>query len=369
VTAGDRALALLSEGAREGAWPAAVLLAARGDEVLFRGTAGYGRDDSVFDVASLTKPLVAILFFSLVQQGVLEPEGFLRDALPGTAFSPGGEAIRFRHLLSHTSGLPAWRPFHEELAAEEGEGAEAPRGAAEAYERVVALAAASPLEHPPGEGWRYSDLGYILLGRAVEWGGFHGLDRLLARHVLAPLGMADTAFLPPGRPLPFGEERIVPTGWSEVRGREKRGEVDDENCAAVGGVAGHAGLFSTADDLDRFAREVRRAAAGEGRVLLPRWARRMTERVAGPAGCPRTEGFDTPTPAEGAPSQAGEGYPPGTVGHLGYTGCSLWFDPAPGGATVVLLTNRVAAREGKRDLIRKYRPAIHTAAWEALAGR
>jgi CubicO group peptidase (beta-lactamase class C family) len=153
--------------------------------------------------------------------------------------------------------------------------------------------------------------------------------------------------------------------------------VDDENAAAMGGVAGHAGVFSTARDLFLFAREVVRARRGEGRLLTRPSAEAMTTRVAAPPGCPRTLGFDTPTAGEGGISspkgdspgdtpcsQAGALAPPGAVGHLGYTGCSLWIDPARE-VTVVLLTNRVVHGPDNRKLS-ALRPRIHDAVWGAV---
>jgi CubicO group peptidase (beta-lactamase class C family) len=244
----------------------------------------------------------------------------------------------------------------------------------------------------------------MLLGRAIEVAGFQSLDRLLKAKVVAPLGMRDTGYLPLTTLSECETGQIVSTGWSEVRGREKAGEVDDENAAAMGGVAGHAGVFSTVRDLFLFAREVVRARRGEGRLLSRPSAEAMTTRVAEPPGCPRTLGFDTPTAGEGGTSspkedspgetqrssrkgdspgktpcsslnrdspretrrsQAGALAPPSAVGHLGYTGCSLWIDPARE-ITVVLLTNRVVHGPDNRKLS-ALRPRIHDAVWGAVS--
>ena len=140
--------------------------------------------------------------------------------------------------------------------------------------------------------------------------------------------------------------------------------MDDENAAAMGGVAGHAGVFATARDLFLFAREVVRARRGDGRLLSRASAEAMTTRVPEPPGCPRTQGFDTPTSGDGVLSQAVALAPPGAVGHLGYTGCSLWIDPARE-VTVVLLTNRVVHGPDNRKLS-TLRPRIHDAVWGAV---
>jgi CubicO group peptidase (beta-lactamase class C family) len=215
----------------------------------------------------------------------------------------------------------------------------------------------------------------MLLGRAIEVAGFRSLDRLLASIITGPLGMRETRYLPLAAISECETGRLIPTGWSEVRRREKVGEVDDENAAAMGGVAGHAGLFSTAGDLVRFAREIVRARKGEGRVLSRPSAVRMTTRIARPPGCPRTLGFDTPTPPSSPKgdspgktpcSQAGALAPADAVGHLGYTGCSLWIDPVRE-ISVILLTNRVVFGSGNRKLS-ALRPRIHDAVWKEIAG-
>ena len=380
---------LLDGGVREEAYSAAALLVGRGDEVLLERSAGYGRAASLFDIASLTKPLTAALFLVLSQEGHLSPDGVAAEALPFTSPDPRTREIRFAHLLSHTSGLPAWLPLYEKvMAAETAEGRPL-LGTAEGHDRILAEVLSLPLSRDPGAGWEYSDLGYMLLGRAIEVAGFRSLDRLLAEKVTAPLGMRETRYLPLAAISECETGQLIPTGWSELRQREKVGEVDDENAAAMGGVAGHAGLFSTAGDLFRFAREIARAGKGEGRVLSRPSAARMTTRVAKPPGCPRTLGFDTPTPPDSSPkgdspgntprsslkrdspektpcSQAGTLAPADAVGHLGYTGCSLWIDPGRE-ISVILLTNRVVFGSANRKLS-ALRPRIHDAVWKGIAG-
>jgi CubicO group peptidase (beta-lactamase class C family) len=367
---------LLDAGIREEAYGAAVLLVARGDEVLFERSAGYARAASLFDIASLTKPIAAALFLVLSQEGHLSTEGVAAEVLPFTSPDPRTREIRFSHLLSHTSGLPAWLPLYEKVAAAEAAEGRPLSGTAEGHDRLLAEVLSLPLSRDPGAGWEYSDLGYMLLGRAIEVAGFRSLDRLLADKISAPLRMRETRYLPLAGISECETGRLIPTGWSEVRRREKAGEVDDENAAAMGGVSGHAGLFSTAGDLFLFAREIVRARKGEGRVLSRPSAVRMTTTVAQPPGCPRTLGFDTPTPPQSSPkgdspgitprSQAGALAPPGVVGHLGYTGGSIWIDPARE-ISVILLTNRVVFGSDNRKLS-ALRPRIHDAVWKETAG-
>jgi CubicO group peptidase (beta-lactamase class C family) len=368
---------LLEEGARDGAYSAAVLLAGRGEEVAWERSAGYARAASQFDIASVTKPLTAALFFVLCQEGRLSPDDPVSAVLPFTSPDPRARTIRFIHLLSHTSGLPAYLPLYERVGEYEAKAGRPVFGTAEGHDRVLAEILSLPLAYDPGSAWEYSDLGYMLLGRAVEAAGFDALDRMLNGKLAGPLGMRDTCYLPLSRPSDPDAVRIVPTGWSEVRQREKDGEVDDENAAAMGGIAGHAGVFSTARDLFLFAREVVRARRGEGRILTRSSALAMTTRVSAPPGCPRTAGFDTPTPGGGGisspkgdspgdtpRSQAGALAPANAFGHLGYTGCSLWIDPDRE-MTVVLLTNRVAFGSDNRKLS-SLRPRIHDAVWKGM---
>jgi CubicO group peptidase (beta-lactamase class C family) len=367
---------LLDAGVREEAYAAAVLLVGRDDEILCERSAGYARAASLFDIASLTKPLAAALFLVLSQEGHLSPDGIAAEVLPFTSPDPRAREIRFAHLLSHTSGLPAWLPLYEKVAAAETAEGRPLSGTAEGHDRLLAEVLSLPLSRDPGAGWEYSDLGYMLLGRAIEVAGFRSLDRLLAEKISGPLRMRETRYLPLAAISECEAGRLIPTGWSEVRRRDKVGEVDDENAAAMGGVAGHAGLFSTAGDLFLFAREIVRARRGEGRVLTRPSAVGMTTRVARPPGCPRTLGFDTPTPPDSSPkgdspgntpcSQAGERAPADAVGHLGYTGCSLWIDPARE-ISVILLTNRVVFGNDNRKLS-ALRPRIHDAVWKEIAG-
>ena len=285
---------------------------AAGTRYLFERSAGYARAASLFDIASLTKPLTAALFFVLSQEGHLSPDGIVAEVLPFTSPDPRAREIRFAHLLSHTSGLPAWLPLYEKVAAAETAEGSPPSGAAEGHDRILAEVLSLPLSRDPGAGWEYSDLGFMVLGRAIEVAGFRSLDRLLASMVTGPLGMRETRYVPLAAIGECETGQLIPTGWSEVRRREKVGEVDDENAAAMGGVAGHAGLFSTAGDLFLFAREIVRARKGEGRVLSRPSAAEMTTRVARPPGCPRTLGFDTPD----MPHSSQKGTPPGNTAEV-----------------------------------------------------
>src|SRR5512134_269675 len=187
---------LLEEGARGRAYTAAVLLAARGEEIVFHAAAGEARLSSIFDIASLTKPLVAYLFFTLAQDGKIAPEGRLSDLLPARSPDPAILGIRFLHLLSHTSGLPAYRPFYAAIREAEDQEGKRLWGTPEAHGRIVDAALSLPLEAAPGTACVYSDPGYMLLGRALELAAEAKLDRLLQSRLAGPIGMNDTSYLP-----------------------------------------------------------------------------------------------------------------------------------------------------------------------------
>lgn len=358
------AAVLLEEGIREKAYSAAVLFAARGEEPVLRLSAGEAHLSSIFDISSLTKPLVASLFFLQVQQGRITPEDRLEAILPVRFPVPEARSITCLQLLSHSAGLPAWRPLYRDLAEAEASEGRRIRGTAEGNDRAIDAVLSLPLAYRPGESWVYSDLGYMLLGAAIERHAFSSLDRLLRREMTDPLGMMDTGYAPRVRMSECETGRIVSTGYSEERGTETVGEVDDENAAAMGGVAGHAGIFSTAHDLFLFSREILRARRGEGRLLSRGSALRMTERVSTPPGCPRTPGWDTPTPDAEGGSHAGSRFSPGTVGHLGFSGCSLWID-LEREIAVILLTNRVCYGQDNERL-KPLRPRIHDAVLGAM---
>ncbi|RMG60209.1 MAG: class A beta-lactamase-related serine hydrolase, partial [Deltaproteobacteria bacterium] len=226
-------------------------------------------------------------------------------------------------------------------------------------ERLLTL----PLESPPGEEIRYSDAGYILLGFLLERGTGKSLKELLRKKITEPLRLMDTGFTPLDEVPHCDSARIVGTGFCHVRRREKVGEPDDLNCYALGGVAGHAGIFSTASDLTAL-----------GTYLLRKWREEVEENREGLVtyllqevkdrrGRKRFLGFDRP---EGENSLAGRGCSPLTAGHLGWTGTSIWIDFGRGRG-VVFLTDHVACG-GDREEFNQVRRRVHTAAWEVAGG-
>jgi CubicO group peptidase (beta-lactamase class C family) len=301
--------------------------------------------DAVFDVASLTKPVVTgVLCAQLLDEGRFELDDPVSRHLPGNAErSEGGAPVTVRHLLTHCSGLPAVLPLDP-----------AWQGAAAA--RALTLAA-QPTD-PPGTAFRYSDINYHLLDALLQaWTG-EPLDRLARERVLQPLGLHDSGYLPLQR-LPAA--RLVPT--ERIGTQVLRGQVHDPAARRMGGVAGHAGLFATAAELATFARMILGRGTLNGRTVLSgrTWAAMTTSQS--PRGLPqRGLGWDIDSPYS---RPRGRVWPVGGFGHTGFTGCAMWIDPASQGF-YVFLSNRVhpAVREGIVDLYE----AVGTAAAEACAG-
>jgi CubicO group peptidase (beta-lactamase class C family) len=310
--------------------------------------------DTVYDVASVTKAVVtSLLCMQEVAAGRLQLDGHVAEGLPELA-GPGRDEITWRQLLAHASGLPAYRPFWRRAA-------EAPSGRL----AVAQLAAREPLANPPGARAVYSDLGFILLGWWLERATGRRLDDLFARRVAAPLGLG-ARFVsladPDARAELLATRSVAATQVCPERRRVILGEVDDLNAAAMEGIAGHAGLFSDAADLAALARALIGAWRGETSELVPRDVLREFWSPSGVPGSTWRLGWDGPAPAG---SQAGERLSRAAVGHLGFTGCSIWIDPAHA-VTVILLANRVHPSVPGDDRFRRFRPAIHDAVLEAL---
>ena len=307
--------------------------------------------ETAYDVASLTKVVATTAaMMLLVQRQQIDVDTLLGDLLPGFVVgrAPGDAArkVTLRHLLAHNSGLPGYVELFRRTTTPEA-----------LFRACLEL----PLEVEPGTRAEYSDPGFILLGKALEVRTGETLDSWLGREVLRPLGMGATSFCP----APALRDAIPPTEvdtW--FRHRLIQGEVQDENAWVLGGVAGQAGLFSNVANLLRFAVEVVSAGAENSANGVPNLfeaatVKRFIQRQE-PAGSSRALGWDTPS----GNSSAGKHFSSHSVGHLGFSGCSLWID-LEAAVAVVLLTNRTLP-DRKSQLIREVRPAFHDAIREAL---
>jgi CubicO group peptidase (beta-lactamase class C family) len=332
------------------AFPAAVIEIGRTDGALWTEAFGALRyddrapattPDTVFDLASLTKVVATTsIAMQLVKAGLIDLDRPVGAYLRGWDDGARGD-VRVRHLLDHSSGLPA----HARLW-EQG------RGRADYEESLRQL----PMEAAPGTRAVYSDIGFMLLGFILEDAGGDPLDSQV-RTLASALTLGDLRYLPPADWLP----RTAPTEFDPWRSRLLVGEVHDENAGALGGVAAHAGLFGTAPAVGRFARAVLQALAGGGgasEATLP-LMRQFAEKTGVP-GSSRALGWDTML----ITSSCGTRLSPRAIGHTGFTGTSLWIDPEKN-LYVVLLTNRVHPTRSN-EAIRPIRPRVHDAVVEDL---
>ena len=303
--------------------------------------------DTIFDVASLTKVVATTaLCMRLWQRDALPLDQPVVELVPAFAQGdPRKSSVTLKMLLAHTSGLPAHRKLYELPDAAGAASSEAQAAAAKA------ACLAMPLDVDPGTRAEYSDIGFVVLGEALlQLTNATNLQNACAEEIFDSLPLSETRFLPPES----WRARVAPTREWTWRHRVLQGEVQDENCALLGGIAGHAGVFSTCRDLLRFGAAVCSPKA----FFDQRTVDLFSTRVSGS----RALGWDTPS----APSQSGKYFSPHSIGHLGYTGTSLWID-LERRIVITLLTNRVYTQHGPpNQLIQQVRPAFHDAVMETL---
>jgi CubicO group peptidase (beta-lactamase class C family) len=338
-----------------------------------KGGQGALNSSTLFDLASLTKVIATTpMAMLLYERGLLDldapvsaivPE-FIQDA----AKDPRRQEVTLGMLLSHSSGLPAYEKLY--LRA---------RTRAE----LLQAAFTTPLAADPSTRAEYSDIGFMILGTALERLADESLDRFCQREIFAPLSMTNTTFNPPleirakipptaderdescgsdtpVRQLPKADDQSGGSPRSTFRQEIIQGEVQDENASILGGVAAHAGLFSTAEDLAKFAQTM----LNPGRpIFRPETIALFTRREPASPATSRALGWDTPS----TPSQSGKYFSPNSFGHLGYTGTSLWIDPARQ-LSITLLTNRTWP-DCSNQAIKQVRPKFHDAVIEAFLNK
>jgi CubicO group peptidase (beta-lactamase class C family) len=338
---------ILRRAVAERAFPAATIEVGTATEPIWReafGTLTYdqdsaaAREDTVFDLASLTKVLATT---SLVMQQV-ERGGIDLDDRVATLFprwrGTDRETVSLRDLLAHCSGLPAHRPYFRSLRGREQ------------FELAIC---SEPLEYAPRSRSIYSDLGFMLLGFALERGS--SLPERFAALKSQMRNVQDLQFHPPPIWLP----RTAPTQFDDWRGRLLRGEVDDQNTYALGGAAGQSGLFGTAGAVGEYARHLLQVLDGRTGAFSRSTALLFTRRQDDVPGSSRALGWDTMLPT----SSCGTRMSRRAFGHTGFTGTSLWIDPDRM-LYVVLLTNRVFPK-ADNPAIQRVRPALHDAVIDA----
>lgn len=321
---------------------------------------------TIYDLASLTKPLsTATSVALLIQQGQCRLDDPIESLLPELGGLAVGPAT-IRQLLSHSSGLPGWRGFYERLSPN----AVLPSTEQErscALRKVISLIGQESLVYRRGERSLYSDLGFILLGAAIERRGGSRLDHYAARHVIEPTKAEPLGYLPSDEDgvarRSSLSERIAPTECDSWRGRLLVGEVHDENAAALGGVAGHAGFFGTAEAVLAVSGAWLAAYHGRPSILDAELAREFVQRQDAISGSSWALGWDTPS----TPSSSGRYFSSKSFGHLGYAGTSVWIDPVCE-LEVILLSNRVHPTR-RNEGIKLFRPLIHDLVYqECISG-
>jgi CubicO group peptidase (beta-lactamase class C family) len=350
----------LQDGVSSGVFPGAVLAAAEKGRQVFLESVGFARlsperlmtTGTVFDLASLTKPLAtAVSFMVLAQMGAVALDDKLGD-LVGAFRHRDKSGITVRQLLSHRSGMPAYQPYFEKLRSISPE---------KRIDTLREFLVAEPLAYRPGTACIYSDLGFMILQWILEDITHQGLDDFVARAVHGPLRIKDLFF----RSVGTQKDNLVYAATEDCpwRGRILEGEVHDDNASVVGGVGGHAGLFGTAQAGLCLLQTLLDAWKGNPQAGLfqSEIVRAFFQRQPGPGSW--ALGFDTPTRPD---SSSGRYFADDSVGHLGFTGTSFWMDLEKE-IIVVLLTNRVhPSRANNR--IKQFRPMIHDAVMAALTG-
>ena len=374
-----RLQSLLDEGIAKGIFPSAQAVVVHRGERRFEAVAGGAEPATLFDLASLTKVIcTTAAFMALWAEGEVDPAMRLSSIFPRAA--AGRAPVELADLLYHRSGLPAFVPFFAPVM--------------EAFPLLFSpscpvvvrrnarhqVVEAAKDTRPSTSGAVYSDVGFLILGEALATAARLELDVLFREKVASTLGLsshfrrlsspvaesvpiAPTGKTRPREPAP-GQEHL----WDLQPSQSVAGEVDDDNAWAMDGVAGHAGLFGTAADVAKFGQAVLEELEGAARLAPASfWQLAVTPDPKTP-GSARALGFDTPLPP-GVPGGSAAGryvgrIPPGALGHLGFTGTSLWIDP-PRRLVIALCTNRTFY--GRRELrIREFRPAFHDAVVEAL---
>jgi serine-type D-Ala-D-Ala carboxypeptidase len=362
------------EAVAQGVFPGAVVLVGREDEILYEQAFGSRslvptkcpmQASTIFDLASLTKPLAATVAMMLL---VGEQKVGLDDRV--TRFFPtfgafNKDAVTVRHLLNHSSGLPHWKPYYQDVLNCEQRG-KINFVASQAAKRYVftQIHREAPLS-PAGQQSLYSDLGFMVLGEIVEVVSGNTLDRFCQERIFNPLGLRSMSFIDltqsRTRQIQGVDEMIAPTENCPWRKKVLCGEVHDDNAYAVGGVAGHAGLFSSARDIHQLLARLSACLRGKDAFLPQTLILEFLSKDETVKHSTRALGWDTPSENESA---SGQWFSSHSVGHLGFTGTSVWWDLEKN-CHVVLLSNRVHPTR-KNDKIRKFRPYIHDVIMQEL---
>jgi len=351
----------------EGVFPGAVVLVSKDDAVVYERAFGFRslmphkttmEPGTIFDLASLTKPLAtAVAVMLLIREKKLRLDDQITRVIP--MYGVFGKSLTtVRHLLSHSSGLPAWKAFFEDIVRNEKSGRINFVASRAAKNFVFEQIHREKVLNPPGAQCLYSDLGFMILGEAVEILTGNTFDRFCQERIFKPLGLRSTGFIDLSqlrtRHLQPVEDMIAPTENCPWRKKILCGEVHDDNAYAMGGVAGHAGLFSSARDLHTLLVRMNRCLSGKDSFVPQSVVREFLTKGESAGHSSFALGWDTPTPGNSA---SGSLFSSRSVGHLSFTGCSIWWDLEKH-CHIILLTNRVHPSR-KNEKIKDFRPHIH----------
>ena len=344
---------LLKQGFIKGVYPGAVLLVAKKGQIYFQKEVGNLsiiprvlplKRDTIFDLASLTKPLAStVAVMKLVDDGRINLDQTLSDILK-TDNLGDKKALTVRSILNHCAGFRDWMPFFSELV----------NYSADVRKKVLrAKIIKEPLQYAHGTACLYSDLGFMILEWVVESASGDTLADFVHKNIFNPLRLKRTLFLPADPP--FDREEFAATEDCPWRKRIIQGEVHDENAFAVGGYSGHAGLFGTAEEIYTISNMLSGHYFGKrSDFFSPDTVREFFKRQEIVKGSTWALGWDTPSPEN---SSAGRYISSKSVGHLGFSGTSIWMD-LDKGISVVFLSNRIHPSRSN-IAIRAFRPALH----------
>ena len=351
----------LEQAIENGSTPGIALLAAKGGDVVYRKVFGHAqiypehrplRIDSLFDIASLTKVIATTTaVMSLLRDEKLSLDEPLQKFLPNFPY----EQVTLLQILTHSAGFSDHLPLYEFVQEEAQQQGKDFIGSPEAKALMIRLIGQADLLYTPGKFTKYSDLGFILLGQAIENISGIPLDLYCDENIFRPFGMEQTFFQSVRGAQREGD--FVATERCDWRGRVICGEVHDENAYAMGGVAGHAGLFSTLDDLQRFMARLIACYRGEDNTIPQEIVTQFFRRQNLVENSTRALGWDTPSRNMKERASGGTIIDETSVGHTGFTGASIWFDPTRD-LTIIILANRIHPSRHNTTFLTT-RPRIH----------
>jgi CubicO group peptidase (beta-lactamase class C family) len=369
----------MKKGVDSGVFPGGVLLVSISGKVCFHKAFGFAQltpvkipltTNTLFDLASLTKPLATATAMALLtESGTLQLENPISKFL--SEYKSGDKkSVTLAHLLSHRAGLPDWKPYFKAIVRQDSK-SPGFLGSLAAKHKVYQMAHNEPLIHQPGTHCLYSDIGFMILGEIIEKVTGETLDQFCKSEIFSMLKCKRTFFLPtaPTRAvIPQGAGAPAATEHCPWRGKFVQGGVHDDNAYAMGGVAGHAGLFSTAQEVYILVTNWIDSINGNG-FIKAKLAKQFVTRRRAPKDCGRLPcgsfalGWDTPSLEN---SSSGDFFSPKSFGHLGYTGTSIWVDRVKE-LVVILLTNRVHPTR-KNNQIKAFRPTLHNLIYQEIVG-